>query len=296
LFSRNNPTFKSFNLNDKGFLENNQVVRFGNFQGDLFIMQNLKQEKKAVSGFKLTQLIIRKQLAKKFDLKQSTTLVLMGLVDCYNEKNGIVFPSIAYLQEHLNIKSESTVILAIKELVSKQLIIKSKAKAKKAKYSHSIYSFTNIFFEFLFAEDEAKVPMKINETTTEILEKPPMKISGKNKIENNKKNKDVFSLKNLTDFQKKYEDVFKELSDNDLLKYKNLKGYEKEEWLKIKRREFRQALESRDLLNKIEEDKKKSGSPLDLSKDEQIKYYESLPQILKNSGFAKEIKARWSLK
>ena len=120
-------------------------------------MQLLKHEKQALTGFELTQLVIRKQVIGRLKLKPSTGLVLMGLVDCYNQENNIVFPSINYLQNTYGL-SESTVILAIKELVNKRLILKSKAKAKKAKYSHSVYSFTNILFDLLFSPEETEKP------------------------------------------------------------------------------------------------------------------------------------------
>jgi len=255
-------------------------------------MQNLKCEREEVTGFKLTQLVIRKKMARSFDLKPSTILVLMGLVDCYNQKNGIVFPSIAYLQDCLNIKSESTVILAIKELVSKRLIIKSKAKAKKSNYSHSVYSFTNIFFDFIFSEEEPKLPMILQETTYEILDKPPMNFIGKKKREKIKENNNF----SLTNFQMKYQDVFSKLSTNDLEKYKLLKGYEKEEWLRCKRKEYAQRKSSIELLDNLEHQKTNKGCPLDFSKEDQIKWFNDLPMIAKNSYFAREIKSRWGLK
>ena len=53
------------------------------------------------------------------------------------------------------------------------------------------------------------------------------------------KEKSSFSSKNsLTKFQQQYTDVFERLSEGELLKYKELQGYEKEEWLKNKRKEY----------------------------------------------------------
>lgn len=39
----------------------------------------------------------------------------------------------------------------------------------------------------------------------------------------------------------------------------------------------------------------KTGSPLDLSKDKQINWYNNLPVFAKNSYFAKEIRTKWNL-
>ena len=48
---------------------------------------------------------------------------------------------------------------------------------------------------------------------------------------------------------------------NDLLKYKSLQGYEKEEWLKSKRREYSQVQSSKELQLKLANDKQNTGSP-----------------------------------
>lgn len=261
-------------------------------------MQNLKQENYTViSGYKMTQLVMRQKTARYFDLKPSTILVLMILVDCYNEKNGVVYPSIAYMQDCLNINSESTVILSIKELISKRLIIKTKAKAKNAKYAHSVYSFTNLLFKFLCSpEDSHKPPMNFDETTYDFSGKPPMNFIGKKKREIYKIKEESFLKNSLSDFQKKYADVFEKITDSELQKYKSLKGYEKEDWLKAKKTELIQTQTSKLLKEKIEKEKQNSGSPLDLSKDDQIKFYYGLPPIVKkNSYFAQKIKKRWNL-
>lgn len=50
------------------------------------------------------------------------------------------------------------------------------------------------------------------------------------------------------------------------------------------------------LLEQIEQDKKTACSPLDLPKEEQIKFYYKLPELVrKNSPAAQEIKIRWNL-
>ena len=55
-------------------------------------------------------------------------------------------------------------------------------------------------------------------------------------MKKNRKNK-VLSFQ-LTEFQKQYQDVFEKLTENALKKYKSLQGYEKENWLKGKKRAF----------------------------------------------------------
>lgn len=81
-------------------------------------------------------------IANKFDLNPATLLVLIGLANHFNPDKNIVFPSQEYLSIHLNI-SERSVVRAIKELIAKNLIIKSK------KGSNNIYAFTSIFFDSL---------------------------------------------------------------------------------------------------------------------------------------------------
>jgi DNA-binding transcriptional regulator GbsR (MarR family) len=51
---------------------------------------------------------------------------------------------------------------------------------------------------------------------------------------------------------------------------------------------------TKEMLKQSQEIKK--GSPLDLAKDEAVAWYSSLPEILKNSYFAKEIRKKWNLK
>ena len=256
--------------------------------------QAVEKESHAVSAFKLNQLVIRKRVAKVYNLKPSSVLVLMGLVDCYNEKNGIVFPSIRYLQECMNISSDSTVLLAIKELVAKRLIIKSKGRVKKSQYQHNIYAFTRVFFEFLYSDDAIEPPMNFIESARDIQSKPHVNITTKNKREMEKE-KEASFLKNLSEFQMRYIDVFKKLSESEMQEYKKLQGFDKEPWLIGKRRAFKEkekSIAQRKLFKEYEEN---ASCPLDWSKDEQLEYYKGLPPILKNSYYAKAIREKWGL-
>lgn len=93
-----------------------------------------------VTNFSLMQGIYSCGVAEKFSLGTTALLVIIGLASHYNADKNIVFPSQAYLAGKLNI-SERSVIRAIKELLSSNLIMKSKNGAA------NIYCFTNIFFE-----------------------------------------------------------------------------------------------------------------------------------------------------
>ena len=108
----------------------------------------------AVTNFSLIQAIYQKEIGRTFSLNPTSLLVLIGLTTHYNPLKSIVFPSQAYLANHLNI-SERSVIRAIKELILKNLIFKSKN-------GHSnVYCFTNIFFEAVgMSPDKCKMSDK----------------------------------------------------------------------------------------------------------------------------------------
>jgi hypothetical protein len=56
-----------------------------------------------------------------------------------------------------------------------------------------------------------------------------------------------------------------------------------------------QVEKTKELLNKIEENKKTSSSPLDFNLEQAIDYIKSLPKELKNSFFAKELRKKYRI-
>ena len=85
------------------------------------------------------------------------------------------------------------------------------------------------------------------------------------------------------------------LSDNELINYKKLQGYEKEDWLKSKRKDIFQKKQTEDLQQKIKADKKNISSPLDFNKEQAIEFINNLPVNLRNSFFAMELRKKWNL-
>lgn len=95
-----------------------------------------------LNSFILVTRIYMDGIASKFNLNPTALLVLIGLANHFNPQKNIVFPSQEYLANNLNI-SERSVVRAIKILLEKKLIIKSK------KGLNNIYCFTSVFFEAL---------------------------------------------------------------------------------------------------------------------------------------------------
>lgn len=93
-----------------------------------------------ITNFMIVNRVYSSGMAAKFDLNPTSLLVLIGLANHFNPEKNIVFPSQEYLAKNLNI-SERSVVRAVKELLAKNLIFKTKNKL------NNIYSFTKIFFE-----------------------------------------------------------------------------------------------------------------------------------------------------
>ena len=91
-----------------------------------------------LTNFDLLAGIYKSGIAKTFNLKSSTVNVLIGLCDHYNNKTGVVFPSIDYLCKKLNL-SKQTAINCLKELQTKRITVKIKSG------KHNKYAFTHVF-------------------------------------------------------------------------------------------------------------------------------------------------------
>ncbi len=98
-----------------------------------------------ITNFQLMSALYLSGIAKGFDLLPSVFAVLIALSNHYNRKTRVVISGIEVLSDRLNM-SKPTIINAIKILVEKGLIIKSKSR------SHSVYTFTPILFEYLKTE------------------------------------------------------------------------------------------------------------------------------------------------
>lgn len=129
-----------------------------------------------VTNFSLVNAVYVRGIGKMFDLNATALLVLIGLINHFNPDKAIVFPSQEYLAEHLNV-SERSVIRAIKDLLLKNLIIKSKKGAS------NVYCFTNVFFE----------SVKMSGDRCQNVTDKGAKMAGKH--DNNKYINNVFELK-----------------------------------------------------------------------------------------------------
>lgn len=86
-----------------------------------------------ITGFEFSKKVLHN--LKHFRLTPSAKLVLWVLSDCYNPENGsVVFPSIEFIAEIADIGLTSAK-QAIKELINKGLIIKSKRDKVKGNYN-----------------------------------------------------------------------------------------------------------------------------------------------------------------
>lgn len=219
--------------------------------------------KENYTNFDLMSAIKKTRIAKAFNLKTTTFAVLDCLCDCYNYRNGVVFPSIETLAEEIN-ASEKTASRAIQELIEKRLIIKTK-KGKK-----NIYCFTNIFWDFIKiqADKTNKItrPKQTQNTRQpvqnrgQIVQSIPDNLSGKqnniNKI--NYKN----SNQNFSNFQTQPEGQ----------KYNSVETTKK-------------------YLDELTNTK--AGSPLDYTKDEAENWLKSLIPSARNTYFAKQLIKKW---
>jgi len=160
-------------------------------------MNELVLEKNSFTNYDLFVSIYDSEIAKAFDLKPSSLLVLNGLSRYYNYKNGVVFPGIETLATHLHL-SEKTVRTCILELVKKGLILKTK------KRSHNVYCFTNLFWNYIKAPAEKS--NKITNRTGNLGIKSPVNFTAKQNKD--KQNKLTSSCKkNDDDFIEKNQDI-----------------------------------------------------------------------------------------
>lgn len=225
--------------------------------------QNACAVTEMVTNFDLMSAVYRSGIAKKFKLNPSSFAVLIGLCNHYNNKKGVVFPSIEYLMEHLNL-SKPTVIKAINDLIDKRLILKTKQGC------HNVYAFTNVLFDTLHIEmgktcqatapkGKEFVPNRLNNFTSKGKETLP-KQDNLNKINNNNK---VISF------------------------YKNNNNYRQNEYFSNSK--------SIDSVKELLEEYKtiKKGSPLDMDKAEALQWLSELPVFLKESYFAIEVRKKW---
>lgn len=227
-----------------------------------------------VSQFELSKITLKN--LNKFKISPSAKLVLLSLVDCYNPKNNEIYPKQKTLANALGI-SERSVVRAIKELYdAKVLIYELKSQNR--------YRLTKSFF------DEVNLSVDIGQNVGVACDK--LSLSCHEQKHEHKKNKVLTFQNNLGE---KYAEVFEKLSEYDFGVYKGLKGYEKEEWLKAKKKDFALSQNSAHLQANIEIQKRNTGSPLDLSKDEAVRFLNNLMPELKNSFFAREIRKKWGL-
>ena len=219
------------------------------------------------------------KIFSKVKLSASARLILRCLIDFYNPSKGLVYPGQKMIAECTGV-SQRSITNAVEELRQQGIILTTK------KINHLNYHFTKKFFELAGIADT---------TSNNCSQQIAKTASTCNKQHEDKQKKNnIFSFQ-LTEFQKRYMDVFEKLSDQELSKYKSLQGFEKESYLQGKRKEHAQAVASRELQIKLESDKHNTGSPLNFTKDQAIEYLNNLMPELRNSYFARELRAKWML-
>ncbi len=217
----------------------------------------------SVTNFDLMSALYRSEIATGLKLLSSAFSVLVALSNHYNNQTGVVFPSINLLCRRLNM-SKPTVINAIKTLVEKRLIIKSKSKG------HSVYSFTNVLFEYLKAETQK---------TRNITAPKTNKANSTNGVKNFTSKSKEFSNK---------QDNPDKIKNNNVKNFKNYNVADQPKGIQYQ--------SCKNQVEKIQQDKTQSVSPLEMSKEDQIAFYNNLPEFLKvNSSFAKTIRERHNL-
>jgi DNA-binding transcriptional MocR family regulator len=176
--------------------------------------------------------------------------------------------------------SLSSVKRAIKELSQVGLIVYETKNTNKYCFTSKIFDLCNMTPTTVQNGSSASADLKL--------------LHVHEQIKKQKKNILSFSS-NLTEFQKKYADVFQKLSKNEVEKYKSLQGFEKEHWLKAKRKEYFQIKSSNEIQKQIAQDKQSLGSPLDFKKEEAINWWNNSPDFIKRGFFGREIAQRYNL-
>lgn len=242
---------------------------------------NVKAYHINVTSFDLSKAMTFSRIFNKVKLSPSARLTLRCLVDFWNPEKGLVYPGQKTISECTGVSLRS-VNAAVDELRKAGLLLTTGNNGGRLKYY-----FTNYFFKLVeIAQGKAKTS-QVTYAESSYHEQHEIH------EQNNKQNK-IISFE-LTEFQKRYQDVFEKLSEYELKKYKILKGWEKEEWLKAKKQEFNKLQSSSELLHSLNESKQKTTSPLDFNKEEAIEWLNSLPQFAKNGYFAAEIRKKWNL-
>jgi len=223
-----------------------------------------------IKQYELSTVITHNRFFKRVSLTPSAKLIIRCLIDCWNPDNKLMFPRQEMIADACDMSVRS-VEKAIKELKENGLILITK------KYNKNAYTFTNEFFALVFKVDNfspenakkcARILPEIiaglpeNSAVTYITNKEPINI-------NRNENKNLNFNKNKTDYKNDWRNNM-----TTGITYKDPEN-------------TKQAM--------AETFSVKCGSPLDLPKEEQIEYYNKLPDFAKNGIFGREIKKRWNL-
>ena len=244
------------------------------------------------NSFEINKLITITKLFSKISLMQSSRLVLRCIVDYWNYKEALSYPTQKTISKCTGL-SEVSVIRAIKELEAKNLIQISKKRKR------IYYCLTITLLNYL-----ELIPKVTLGDTLSSLSNIPKESLGKNIIKNNEN----ISLKEIN---KKQEKDF-----NYLMLYAKEKGIENvnayvEKIMKngnydnlIKKYKDKEQINQQQLINKniqINREKeykewiKNASCPLDWDKEKAIEWLNNLPDILQNSLFAVKIREKYML-
>lgn len=290
------------------------------FEGSNKSLQKLSQTEALqinVKSFNLVRAITDKNLFSKIKLSPTARLVLFNLANMYNLKKGCCFPKIKKLILCTG-ATEKSIISALNELRNNNLIVSSRDDYK------TNYYFTKNFFNILeiITDDTEEIsaePVKITATCHEQKKEQIIKqnnnssFSFRNLIELSKSDtigyfnsinklseedkhhllKIKMNRTNLTSFQLEHLEKLLLLNDYEIQKINTLEPYNRAENINIyysaRIRKIREITEEQTKQEiKIE-------SPLDMTKEQAINYIKSLPTILQNSFFARELKKKWKL-
>lgn len=248
-----------------------------------------------LTSYYINQRISFSGIISKMKLTPTAGLVLRALADCYNNKTGKMFPSYKKLSEYTG-RGEKNIYKAIIELEKAGLIITSKTIGR-----NSLYLFTAKLLKLILPENNEEinscqndglthVKMTVNSCQNDILT---------NKKQINKTEKEFFKKNGLTEFQKKYADVFPKLSEYDFKKYESLPGYEKENWLKNKRKEQHNAQKAQESKQEYEKSKQTAVSFHDyvdsLDYSAACDFIERTEKVTRNSEYVQFLRKKYNI-
>lgn len=191
-----------------------------------------------ISNINLFLALFKSKILSEIKLKPTSRLVLCCLLSHLNTETGALYPAVETIASECGCDKKQAII-AIQDLESKEII-----KITQGKYKGKIKNFYSFHESFINLVIGGKIPPMQNNNggilpPSQVAKNPTIGVKKPPKHDNNKllNMKENF-LKNLTPFQEDFRDVFEQLMPEEIQIYKMKKGYEREEWLLGRRKDF----------------------------------------------------------